>query len=969
MERNVKAAPHARRGWGSDTYLALPLDALARAFAILFGLFAVTGTLVALRGGAGAQELWWIDLRWLPGWISATALTLFGALLLAWGVWPTTRPWWTSVTAGTAGLLGLVAMSNMVGFYSAWTASTITPAVPVPLSSFVAAAFFLVAWRAYRPSTGRWPFAAIATACALLVMLALFPVAQMLFFGTTDYRRQADTAVVFGARVHSRGVLSTSLEDRVRTAAELYRKGLVSRLIMSGGVEPSGTDEALAMRERAVALGVPKSAIVLDNRGDDTDATVSNTVPLLRGLGPGRVLAVSQFYHLPRVKLAYAAAGVDVLTVPARPSLPIPQTPLLAARELPGFWLYWAARGRTAGSSARICGHVPKPKGLFVSAKYDPARLEPKWQKVWAEQRLYHVTEDPAKPKKYVLEMFPYPSGDIHMGHVRNYTIGDVVARHSTMTGINVLHPIGWDAFGLPAENAAIKSGTHPATWTYENIARQRASFERMGFSYDWDRTVVTCDEDYYRWGQWIFLKFWERGLVERKSSPVNWCPSCKTVLANEQVLRDGTCWRCGTVVEQRELEQWFLKITEYADELLDDLDELPGWPERVKTMQANWIGRSEGAEVDFTLCDAAGEPTDREDHRVHDPARHPVRRHLLPAGARAPARGRARRWAPSTRRLCARSRRPRERRPPSSGPAADREKHGAFTGRFVVNPVNGEKIPVWVADYVLMEYGTGAVMAVPCGDQRDFDFARQYGLPIPPVVVPEDDPLYERLKDERSACSSTWTGTRSPRRCAARTPGPASWCSRASSRACGAARALRGPAAVVARLEQTGRGPPGHQLPAARLAHLAPALLGQPHPGDPLSDLRARAGSRGPAAGACCPWTWTSPRARRSPTTPSSTRRRAPACGGSARRETDTMDTFTCSSWYYLRYTDARNDVGGLGPGKRRLLDARGPVHRRHRARHPAPAVLALLHEGASATWAWSPPTSRSRTCSPRAW
>jgi len=243
-----------------------------------------------------------------------------------------------------------------------------------------------------------------------------------------------------------------------------------------------------------------------------------------------------------------------------------------------------------------------------VTRKYDPHAIETKWQDAWDAEGLYSVVEDAAKPKKYVLEMFPYPSGDIHMGHVRNYTIGDVVARYSTMRGLNVLHPIGWDAFGLPAENAAIKSGTHPATWTYANIDKQAASFRRMGFSYDPERMVKTCDVDFYRWGQWIFLKMWERGLVERKSSPVNWCPSCKTVLANEQVVGDGVCWRCKSVVEKRELEQWFLKITEYADELLDDLEGLTGWPERVKAMQANWIGRSHGAEVEFGLLDEAGE-------------------------------------------------------------------------------------------------------------------------------------------------------------------------------------------------------------------------------------------------------------------------------------------------------------------------------------------------------------------------
>ena len=259
---------------------------------------------------------------------------------------------------------------------------------------------------------------------------------------------------------------------------------------------------------------------------------------------------------------------------------------------------------------------------------YDPHRIEEQWQAEWVAEGLYHAREDTGKPKKYVLEMFPYPSGDIHMGHVRNYTIGDVIARQASMAGFEVLHPIGWDAFGLPAENAAIKSDSHPATWTYANIEKQMASFKRMGFSYDWDRTVKSCDVDYYRWGQWIFLKMCERGLVERKSSPVNWCPNCATVLANEQVVGDSQCWRCKSVVEKRELEQWYFKITDYAQRLLDDLDELPGWPESVKSMQANWIGRSEGAEVEFAICDEA-EDHRRAHHRVHDAPRHDVRLHL----------------------------------------------------------------------------------------------------------------------------------------------------------------------------------------------------------------------------------------------------------------------------------------------------------------------------------------------------
>ncbi|MDA3792923.1 MAG: leucine--tRNA ligase, partial [Elusimicrobia bacterium] len=379
--------------------------------------------------------------------------------------------------------------------------------------------------------------------------------------------------------------------------------------------------------------------------------------------------------------------------------------------------------------------------------EFDPGRFEEKWQAVWERERLHAVTEEPDKPKRYILEMFPYPSGDIHMGHARNYSIGDVVARYHTMRGTNVLHPIGWDAFGLPAENAAIQSGSHPAEWTYANIERQRASLKRMGFSYDWDRTVISCDEDYYRWGQWIFLKFRERGLVARESSPVNWCPGCKTVLANEQVLANGVCWRCKSLVERRELEQWYFKITEYAQELLDSLDDLEGWPENVKAMQANWIGRSEGAEVEFVLADEEGAPTQRiitvfttRPDTLFGctffllAPEHPLVDELVEGTAYEDDVREVQRIAAQMS---------------SVDRSGEAEKHGAPTGRHVINPVNGERVPVWVADYVLMEYGTGAVMAVPCGDQRDFEFARKYGLPIPPVVVPEDDPLAERLRDE----------------------------------------------------------------------------------------------------------------------------------------------------------------------------------------------------------------------------
>ena len=537
---------------------------------------------------------------------------------------------------------------------------------------------------------------------------------------------------------------------------------------------------------------------------------------------------------------------------------------------------------------------------MLVSRKYDPLAIEEKWQAVWESEGLNAVFEDASRPKKYVLEMFPYPSGDIHMGHVRNYSIGDVVARFSTMRGYNVLHPIGWDAFGLPAENAAIKSASHPATWTYANIEKQASSFKRMGFSYDWDRTVKSCDVEYYRWGQWIFLKFWERGLVERKSSPVNWCPGCKTVLANEQVVGDGVCWRCKSAVEKRELEQWYFKITEYAQELLDDLAELPGWPERVKTMQANWIGRSEGAEVDFALCDAGGEPTDRAitvfttrpdtlfgcSFFLLAPE-HPLVRELTDGTE----------YAAAVQTVVAAA----ARETAVERASGETEKLGAFTGRYVVNPVNGEKVPVWVSNYVLMEYGTGAVMAVPSGDQRDFEFARKYDLPIPPVVVAEDDPLLEELRGQRERMLTD-----------------VPW-----------AEAYDGPGIMVQSGEFTdtrgGKASDGMRAVTEWLAErdqgrfsinfrLRDWLISrQRYWGNPIPAVHCSACGLVPVPVEQLPVVLPADvdvtRGETLADHPEFYETTCPKCGGAARRETDTMDTFTCSSWYYLRYCDARND------------------------------------------------------------
>ena len=539
--------------------------------------------------------------------------------------------------------------------------------------------------------------------------------------------------------------------------------------------------------------------------------------------------------------------------------------------------------------------------------EYNPHDIEPRWQKVWAEEKLYEVTEDTSKPKRYVLEMFPYPSGDIHLGHVSNYTYGDVVARYWRMRGYEVLHPMGWDAFGLPAENAAIKHHSHPAKWTYANIDTQKASFKRMGFSFDWNRTVVACDPDYYRWGQWIFLKFWERGLVERRNSPVNWCPDCATVLANEQVI-EGRCWRCDSEVEKRDLTQWYYKITDYAQELLDDLDQLEGWPDRVKQQQANWIGRSEGAQVDFALCDLEGNPTD-ETITVFTTRADTLFGCsffvLAPeyAGLEALVAGTeyekpVMEFAEAAKKVSALER-----------AQGDRDKHGIFTGRYVVNPVNGEKVPIWVADYVVADYGTGAVMAVPCGDQRDFEFTRKYDLPIIPIILSEDDPLYPKLKDEqgRVVTEVDWPEAYAAEGILVQS-GPYT----------GMVGGKHSPAeeAIVAELERTGKGKRsvefrlrdwlisrqrywGNPIPAVHCEHCGVV----PVPEDQLpvllpEDIDLAAGET-------------------LATHESFINTTCPKCGAPAKRETDTMDTFTCSSWYYMRYTDPHNSELPFDPAK----------------------------------------------------
>src|SRR5262245_43542258 len=367
-------------------------------------------------------------------------------------------------------------------------------------------------------------------------------------------------------------------------------------------------------------------------------------------------------------------------------------------------------------------------------ADYDFDEIETRWQRRWSEARTFEVAEDPAKPKFYCLEMLPYPSGDIHVGHVRNYCITDVVARYKRMRGYNVLHPIGWDALGLPAENAAIKRGVHPEKWTRDNIAGMKRQLQRMGFSYPWSREIASCDPEYYRWNQWFFLRMLEKGIAYRKKAAVNWCPSCLTVLANEQA-EGGECWRCHSKVEERELDQWFLRITAYQDALVDDMAQLPEWPDRVLVQQKNWVGRSPGAQVDFPV--EGGEPIRIFTTRIDTiygatfgvlAPEHPMVDALLAgskdaAGAREKIAGL----------------RAQDRRTRLEGKV---EKEGVFTGRYAINPFSGERIPLWVGNFVLMGYGTGAIMSVPAHDSRDFEFARKYGIPMRVVVQPDGPPL-----------------------------------------------------------------------------------------------------------------------------------------------------------------------------------------------------------------------------------
>jgi leucyl-tRNA synthetase len=513
---------------------------------------------------------------------------------------------------------------------------------------------------------------------------------------------------------------------------------------------------------------------------------------------------------------------------------------------------------------------------------YDFDEIETRWQKRWADDRTFEVTEDPARPKFYCLEMLPYPSGNIHVGHVRNYCITDVVARYKRMRGFNVLHPIGWDALGMPAENAAIQRGTHPEKWTRQNIAGMKRQLQRLGFSYPWSREIATCDPEYYRWNQWFFLRMLEKGIAYRRKAAVNWCPSCRTVLANEQA-EGGLCWRCHSKVEERELDQWFLKITAYQDELLDDMAQLPAWPERVLVQQRNWIGRSSGAEVDFPV--EGSEPITVFTTRIDTifggtflvlAPEHP-RLDALIAGTPAEADTREK-----VARLRAQDRRARQ--------AGQVEKEGVFTGRHATNPFNGERIPIWAGNFVLTGYGTGAIMAVPGHDQRDFEFARKYGLPVRTVIQPEGDhaeaaPLEAAY--EGPGCtvdSGRFSGLASDDAIVAMTAdatekgfGRAAVTYRLKDWLISRQRYWGTPIPVVYCETDGAVGVPDDQLPVV----LPPDAPFTGEGGNPLEKV------------------------------PGFVNARCPRCGGPARRETDTMDTFVDSSWYFYRYLSPRKDDG----------------------------------------------------------
>ncbi|MHB8171723.1 MAG: leucine--tRNA ligase [Thermincolia bacterium] len=512
---------------------------------------------------------------------------------------------------------------------------------------------------------------------------------------------------------------------------------------------------------------------------------------------------------------------------------------------------------------------------------YDFSEIEPRWQQRWADDKLYAVSDDTTKPKYYCLEMFPYPSGNLHMGHVRNYSIGDVVARFKAMQGFNVLHPMGWDSFGLPAENAAIKHEVHPEKWTWENIDNMRRQLKQLGISYDWDREVATCHPNYYKWTQWLFLQLYKKGLAYKKKAAVNWCPSCATVLANEQVV-DGACERCDSPVDKKELEQWFFKITDYAQRLLDDIEKLAGWPDKVKIMQGNWIGRSEGVEITFQIQgvdETITVYTTRPDtifgvsYMVLAPE-HPL---VLKLTTGTEHEGKVKDFIKRMSHLNEIAR-----------TSTETEKEGVLTGAYGINPMNGEKFPIIIANYVLMDYGTGAVMGVPAHDQRDFEFAQKYNLPIRVVIQPDGQQLDPAQMTEAYAEDGLMVNS-------GRFDGltnDAGW------------------GAIAEEMEKSGVGKPtvnfrlrdwlisrqrywGAPIPVVYCDKCGEVAV----PDEQLpvmlpTNVEFKPGGKSPLTD-CADFVNTS----------------CPTCGGSARRDVDTMDTFVCSSWYFLRYTSPHGD------------------------------------------------------------
>ncbi|GGG97937.1 leucine--tRNA ligase [Silvibacterium dinghuense] len=555
---------------------------------------------------------------------------------------------------------------------------------------------------------------------------------------------------------------------------------------------------------------------------------------------------------------------------------------------------------------------APQAEETSRETRYNPAEIEPRWQERWAADTELYAIEPAAsgKPKYYVLEMLPYPSGKLHMGHVRNYSIGDALARYQWMNGYNVLHPMGWDAFGLPAENAAIKNNTPPREWTLSNIAAMKEQMARLGLSYDWQNEVTTCLPDYYRWNQWFFLRMYEKGLAYRKQSKVNWCPQCATVLANEQVI-NGYCWRHeDQLVEQRDLEQWFFRITNYAQELVDGLDQLEGWPEKVRTMQRNWIGRSEGAEVEFGIEDASSAPGDEPRKgtsvlpalegvkllqekitvfttridtiygatSVQLAPEHPVAKQFAAADAELAA---------SVENLIAQQALARE-----VGDIGNIEKHGVFTGHYAVNPFSGERLPIWVANYILADYGTGAIMSVPAHDERDYEFAQKYGLEVRIVILPrrvtdpstgkEEEPMLPYTAEDSLLINSgefnTLGNEEAQHKMAAFADehgfGRAKVTFRLKDWGVSRQRYWGTPIPMIYCAKDGIVPVPDDQLPVLLPENIA---ITQQN-GSPLSHV------------------------------PEFLNTTCPKCGGPARRETDTMDTFVDSSWYFYRYTSAKD-------------------------------------------------------------